>query len=36
VESLQIELYFSLAVIAFVIGMAIFFITWFLKKSKEE
>jgi len=36
VESLQIELYLSLAVIAFVIGMAVFFITWFLKKSRED
>jgi hypothetical protein len=34
-DSLHLELYFSLAVIAFIIGMAIFFITWFIKKSRE-
>lgn len=35
-EALQIELYFSLFVIAFVIGMAVFFIRMVMKKMKED
>lgn len=35
-EALQIELYFSLFVIFFVIGMAVFFIRLALRKMKED
>lgn len=35
-EALQIELYFSLFVIAFILGMVVYFIRFFMKKIKEE
>lgn len=35
-EALQIELYFSLFVIAFILGMVVYFIRFFSKKIKED